>query len=202
MNLAEVSKALSYQDYLQLLDQVVEKNKTTGPVQSEELAHYTKLNKQRISRIHKTTKVSKEVDQVKNKISKPLTAIALTEGWCGDAAQILPIFFEIAKSIGEKLEIRVLLRDENLEIMDQYLTNGGRSIPKIVLFDQNSGKELGSWGPRPMQAQDLYVDLREKNVVKEEAIFAMQKWYIADKGNQVQAELIQFITECITKNEQ
>ncbi|WP_425515831.1 thioredoxin family protein [Mesobacillus maritimus] len=86
-----------------------------------------------------------------------LRALILTADWCGDAMVNLPIFMRIANEA--LIESRYFIRDENLDLMDKYLTNGtSRSIPIIVLIDKD-GNEVVKWGPRAPEAQRLADEL-------------------------------------------
>lgn len=89
---------------------------------------------------------------------KELKAIILAADWCGDAMVNLPILMRIADEA--LLETRYLIRDENLELMDQYLTNGkARSIP-IIIFVNKEYEEVGKWGPRSPEAQAVANELK------------------------------------------
>lgn len=91
---------------------------------------------------------------------KGLRAIVLTEDWCGDAMVNNPILMKIAEAAG--IEVRFLLRDENLELMDQYLTNGkSRAIP-IYIFLDREGKEYAVWGSRAPEVQRFVDEERAK----------------------------------------
>src|SRR5690625_5653194 len=82
--------------------------------------------------------------------------------------------------------MKLILRDENLELMDRYLTNGGRSIPKLIVYDPNAEEVLGTWGPRPTEATKLIEDYRaEHGVIDEKVREQLQVWYNKDKGNGV-----------------
>jgi hypothetical protein len=121
-------------------------------------------------------------------IDFPQTWYILTEAWCGDAAQILPAI--VAASLSNPLiTVRLLLRDENSELMDAYLTNGGRSIPKLIAVDDDFN-ELFTWGPRPAGAQALLLEYKA-NPMKSYSEFSedIQRWYIADKTESPQIEL-------------
>jgi hypothetical protein len=84
---------------------------------------------------------------------KELRAIVLTEDWCGDALLNNPILLRVAEAAG--IDVRFVLRDQNLELMDQYLTNGtSRAIPIFIFIDQE-GNEIGVWGPRAPELQAL-----------------------------------------------
>ncbi|MGG3561937.1 thioredoxin family protein [Neobacillus rhizosphaerae] len=93
---------------------------------------------------------SKQLEELKE---KPLRVIVISEDWCGDALLNNPILLKIAEASG--MEVRFVLRDQNLELMDQYLTNGtSRAIPIFIFIDQE-GNEVGVWGPRAPEMQAL-----------------------------------------------
>ena len=127
-----IDKGLSYSTYRALIDEKFEEGKTTGTNHSESMLNYTKLNIQRMNKWEKVTKLSDETIALAEKIDKPQHWILLTEGWCGDAAQCLPLIEKVA-SLNENITLKMLLRDENPEVMDEYLTDGGRSIPKLII---------------------------------------------------------------------
>ena len=121
--------AISYSAYRSLVNNLLIKGKSTGPEQSEDLTNYSLLNDRRMKRLDKTIKISEETIQEFQKVKQPQTWLVLTEGWCGDAAQNLPILNKIASDTAN-IDLKIVLRDENLDLMDLFLTNGGRSIPK------------------------------------------------------------------------
>lgn len=182
-------QAMSYQDYRNLIDQLLEEGKTTGPNQSEELTQYTRMNVQRMQRIDKQSQVSAPLQQEINQLAAPMRWLVITEGWCGDAAQIVPWLQKIAEST-DKVEVKYLLRDEHTELMDAFLTNGGRAIPKLIALEPASMRVLGDWGPRPADAQTLYMGLKEAQVPFLEASTQLHKWYADNKGADIQAELL------------
>jgi hypothetical protein len=113
----------------------------------------------------------------------------LAESWCGDAAQNLPVFAKIAEA-NSNITIRILLRDENEELMNQYLTNGGKSIPKLICIDKDFN-ELGTWGPRPTFLQDwLYKEKTSPTMEIDELKAQFQVWYTKDKGQTLQREMV------------
>ncbi|MFC3041419.1 thioredoxin family protein [Virgibacillus xinjiangensis] len=88
-----------------------------------------------------------------------LRAIVLTEDWCGDAMMNIPVLLKLAEVAD--IDVRMLLRDQNLELMDEYLTNGtSRSIPIFIFIDEN-GKEVAVWGPRAAKVQQFVADAKE-----------------------------------------
>ena len=98
-----------------------------------------------------------------------IKVIVLTEDWCGDAMVNIPILLRIVEETN--IDIRFILRDSNLELMDQYLTNGtSRSIPIFIFIDEN-GNELAVWGPRAEKIQKQFHDLKAKLPDKEASDF-------------------------------
>ena len=187
-----VRNLYSYSDYMLLLEQVVREGGTTGPKQSADLTHYTKLNLHRTQRLNKTFVLNEDLKSAMQEIQIPQTWYILTEAWCGDAAQILPII-NFAAGMNAAIDVKLLLRDENLDLMDGYLTRGGRSIPKLVAVDQDFN-ELFNWGPRPAGAQAL-LHAYKANPLKSYSEFSeeIQRWYIADKGQSIQNELLTLV---------
>ena len=186
--LSVTETAYSYADYMQLMEKVVLENRTTGPKQSEDLSFYTKLNLSRMQRLNKKVTITEELKNAVKKVEVPQTWYILTEAWCGDAAQNIPV---IAAAVlpNSLITVKLLLRDENPKIMDHFLTDGGRSIPKLIAVDQDFN-ELFTWGPRPEGAQKLMLEYKA-NPVKSYKEFAedVQRWYISDKAESVQKEL-------------
>lgn len=91
--------------------------------------------------------------------------LVITEDWCGDAMMNNAILRKIAEE--GNLEVRCVYRDENLELMDRYLTNGGRSIPKYIFLSQE-GEVLADWGPRSAEVQEFVNGLKAKLPGKED----------------------------------
>ena len=185
-------KIYSYSDYMLLMELVVMEQRTTGPKQSEELNDYTKLNLHRMQRLNKTVVLSESLKIAVGQIQFPQTWYVLTEAWCGDAAQNIPVLAAIAK-LNPLVDLQLVLRDENPDLMDLYLTNGGKSIPKLIAVD-GAFNEIFAWGPRPAGAQHMMEEYR-KNPVKSFKEFAedIHKWYAADKTLSVQKELLDIL---------
>lgn len=185
----DLDKSMSFNEYYLLNEVLVNDGKTTGNDQSESLINYTKLNFSRMKRILKTTPI---IDEVKNTIdclNNKVTWIVLAESWCGDAAQNLPVFAKIAEA-NPNITVRVLLRDENEAVMNKYLTNGGKSIPKLICIDEDYN-ELGTWGPRPKFLQDwLYKEKANPTMEMDDLKEQFQVWYTKDKGQTLQQEMI------------
>ncbi len=182
--------SMNYQEYLELIERVHAEDKTTGSNQSENYVHYSKLNEHRMKRLNKTVKLNPELIAKVESIKENQLWIVITEAWCGDAAQNLPIISKMA-DLNENISLRLILRDDNPEIMNLYLTNGGKSIPKLIAID-DSMQEVFNWGPRPAPMQEMvikYHDTPEPKPDYSEFVLDVQKWYNADKTQTFQKEL-------------
>jgi Thioredoxin len=182
-----VEKALTHAEYMNLIDNLLAEGKTTGENQSEDYVHFGKLNRQRIKRLEKTIHLNESLVKTAQNVERKMIWLSITEGWCGDAAQNLPAIQKIADE-SPNIEMKYLLRDENLDLMDKYLTNGGRAIPIVICLDANTYEELGKWGSRPKAAQDYFLEMKSKGLEKAEMMENLQRWYNADKEQSLQAE--------------
>lgn len=190
LNDVVIDNAVSYSDYRKKLDELIAEGKTTGPNQDEWLVDYARLNIQRMNRWDKTWVVPEKLEQELLAIEQPMIWLTITEGWCGDAAQVVPIIEKLA-SVNPMIQHKLILRDENPEIIDQFLTNGTRSIPKTILLDGEELQVLGSWGPRPTTAQQLLESLKAKGEVpKEELYNQLHGWYAKNKGVETAVEFM------------
>ncbi len=185
-----LAQSYSYEEYRDLVSSLVKQGKTTGHDQSEAMIHYTELNEARLHRLDKTIQVTDEVASFLKSNKRPYIWLVISEGWCGDAAQILPIINKMAL-VNSTIDLRIVLRDDNDELMNQFLTNGTKSIPKLIIIDKETGTVLNHFGPRPAGAKQLILDYKAQHgVVDETAKIELQKWYLADKGVTTQNEII------------
>ena len=190
-----VAKALfkshSYSEYRKLVSDLLFDGKSTGNEQSEDLTHYSSLNETRMDRLDKTMRIPDEnILKIKN-LKRGYLWLVISEGWCGDAAQILPILNQMTIVSEDKIEMKIVLRDENEELMKLFLTNKKKAIPKLIIIDRETGSVLGSWGPRPKGATDLVNDYKKKfGVIDEKVKTELQLWYLKDKGLSTQEEII------------
>ncbi|MBA2620924.1 MAG: thioredoxin family protein [Acidobacteria bacterium] len=182
-----VEKSLTYAEYLKLIDDLLAQEKTTGENQSEEMFHYGKLNRQRMKRLEKTVELNESLKEKARGVSREMIWLTITEGWCGDAAQNIPIIEKIAAE-NSNIETRYVLRDENLELMDKYLTNGGRAIPKLICLDAESLEEIGVWGSRPNIADDYFREMKAQGMEKPVMMEKMQRWYLQNGEQAIQNE--------------
>lgn len=185
---------MTYAQYERLFDELVAAGKTTGENQSPEMVNYTKLNQRRMNRLEKTTKLNQELLATARNLKIDWVWLILTEPWCGDAAQNIPTIEKIARE-NDNIETRYLLRDANLELMDKYLTNGGRAIPKLICFDRETNREIGVWGSRPAAADRYFQELKAQGLEKPQIIEKIQRWYNDDDTNSLQAEFQNLLVE-------
>lgn len=192
-NFNDVQSFYTYPKYMGLMEQLVAEGKTSGSVQSETLIYYTGLNLQRSQRWNKTFTVDAPLAAMLSKAPAQVWWV-ITEAWCGDSAQNLPIINKIAEASGGSIDLRIVLRDEHSEIMDKYLTNGGRSIPKLIA-ENTDGVELFTWGPRPAEAQKIITDWKAGNgaPTHEQAEKDLHLWYAKDKGQSLLKEILSSI---------
>ncbi|OXA99650.1 thioredoxin family protein [Flavobacterium oncorhynchi] len=193
-----IAKALfnshSYAEYRKIVTDLLYEGKSTGNEQSESLTNYSKLNEARMNRLDKTVKISEEVISKLQNLDNHYFWLVISEGWCGDAAQILPILNKMAHDSNKKIDLRIVFRDENTELMDHYLTNGGRAIPKVIIVCKEAGIVRADWGPRPKGASELMENYKKEfGVIDEKIKTDLQLWYLADKGISVQEELVQIM---------
>lgn len=175
-------------DYLAFIEGLLKENKTSGPNQSDAMIHYTKMNLQRMKRWLKKGELLPETIEAIKGIKQPQKWVLITEAWCGDAAHAYP-FIKMMVDQNPLIELEIKLRDENLLLIDQYLTNGGRSIPKLIVYN-DIDQELFNWGPRPKFIQDYVMSCRKNNVSYAEYAEKVQQMYNDNKGRCIQKEIL------------
>ena len=181
-------KGMDYEEYRRLIDAMIIVGKSTAKNDSETLLEYSKLNVVRMKRLDHTVEIIPELKETVQGISAPQTWLVITEGWCGDAAQIIPVLNKIAE-LNSNIQLRFLLRDENLELMDQYLTNGrSMSIPKVIVLNEHN-EELFNFGPRPSVLQEMFYHLKANAMTNDAVKEEIHKWYAKDKTVTTQREL-------------
>lgn len=184
----QITRSYTFDAYKSLVADLVTQGKTSGPEQREDLVHYTELNARRMKRIEKTTTLTADLIGTLSQLNESLTWIVISEAWCGDAAQIVPVLAAIAEK-SERIEMNIILRDENLAVMDQYLTNGGRSIPKLICLDQQF-QEVFTWGPRPKKIQQVVLETKAEGITDHAVLVErIQNAYNQDKTASIQLEL-------------
>lgn len=186
--------AMSYYEYRKLVDEFAQLGKTTGNEQQESLINYTQLNSKRMKRWDKTFKLPDSAKERIEKWTKPVLWLVLTESWCGDAAPSIPVMNKLAESSTD-ITLKLVLRDENPELMNLFLTNGSLSIPKLIMVDQQSMQVLNTWGPRPTKATKMAEAYKaEYGELSPEFKQDLQLWYNKDKGVNILDDLMELLT--------
>ena len=186
-----LENSFSYADYRKKVTNLIAEGKSTGHTQSEDLLKYSELNETRMNRLQKTIEVTPETKSKLQNLDKKYIWLVLSEGWCGDAAQIVPVIHKMAEAT-DKVELKIALRDDNDALMQHFLTNGGKAIPKLIVLDAETLEVVLDWGPRPHGAKQLILDYKAAHgVVDEPAKIELQKWYLHDKGISIQNEIVE-----------
>ncbi len=188
-----LSNSWSYKDYREKVHQLAIDGATTGENQSDALIDYTQLNDKRMNRWDKTLKTPIVIQEKIAKLDKKLTFLVLTESWCGDASPSLPVMNKIAE-LNPNIELRIVLRDENLDLMNQFLTNNSMSIPKLIVIDSDTEKVIADWGPRPSTATKMVEDYKAMHgKLTPEFKQDLQVWYNKDKGQNILSDIVDLL---------
>ena len=195
-----IDSAYSYAAYRKLIDQLLLEGKTTGANQSESMISYAILSQKRMQKWEKIGKLLPALEAMVNRIDVPMTWLVITEGWCGDAGQLLPFVHKMAQ-LNPQINLRLILRDENPEVMNNFLTNGARSIPIIIGLSAD-GEVLGHWGPRPDLIQREFLENKQTQAKSgKEFTEYMHLWYAKDKGASIQSEFLAILGVWIQKQQ-
>ncbi|MFC6998224.1 thioredoxin family protein [Rufibacter roseus] len=190
-----VAQGLTYDGYQALVREAVAQGKTTGLEQSDFLAQVTKDNLEIMQRTYQTPLQQDLVDLVQT-VTRPQLWLVLTEGWCGDAAVHVPVLAAIAEQ-SPNIELRTILRSEQPAVMEAYLTNGGKSIPKLIALNAETLQPLGSWGPRPQVLQEYVLELKQQNLPLPEFIKKALGHSEENNGQALQEEFLHLLPHWI-----
>lgn len=193
-----LARALTYPQYGELAQRLYVQGRTTADdphFNTPEMLAYTRLNLQRVQRLDQVPPLAEAVVAAARAGQTPLTWVVLAESWCGDVAQNLPVINRIAEASEGRILLRILLRDANLPVMDAFLTNGGRAIPKLVCLRTVDLALLGTWGPRPAPIQAQMTEWRLAGMPYAERNERLHTWYARDKTATLQAEFAALLAE-------
>lgn len=184
-----IEKSLTFDEYYDQVNTFVSEGKTSGENQTEDLIEFTRVNQRRMKKWKKIYKSSSDWLKAVQDLNRKEEWILLTESWCGDAAQNISQINNMVEAT-DKLELKILYRDDNLELMDQFLTNGGRAIPKLIRLDAETKEVIGSWGPRVKNAQNIVIEGKKNgsNYAEE-----LHSWYAKNKSIDLENEFIDLI---------
>jgi len=178
---------MDFQSYLDIFGRILNNTVPQAPYDNAAYLDYTKLNWSRMNRWLKKGELSEQLMDAVKKISQPQQWTVITEPWCGDAAHSIP-FIQLAAQQNPLISVVYELRDSEPFRINEYLTKGSKSIPKLIIRDAE-GNDLATWGPRPVECQKLFDQLKTDEADFETQKIALQNWYNADKGQSVQQEL-------------
>ena len=185
-----LEKSMSYKEYRILVQQLLEENESTGNTQSESLLNYSQLNDRRMHRWDKTLRVPEDIERKIKKFDKEITWLVIAESWCGDAAHVLPVINKMTE-LNSNINLRIVIWDENMDLMNQFLTNGSQSIPKLIVLQKDTLEVLTIWGPRPSNATKMVEDYKKEHGSLDTAFKEdLQMWYNKDKGINIMQDLV------------
>lgn len=183
---------MTVQEYRDLFAQILMGEIAEAPYDKESYINYVKLNNSRMKRWTKQGTIEPKLAEAIMGINQPQKWVLITEPWCGDAANSIP-YIEKMAALNPNITIEVQLRDSDSEI-DNYLTNGGKSIPKLIARDAE-GNDLFTWGPRPAEAQALVQKQKTSDASTDEKYGEILHWYKEDKGQSIQTELLGLLSQ-------
>lgn len=185
---------ISYEDFMKRMEETA-----SAPIPAEideatkEKLGYYPLNLRRMKRINSTFKPGEAAENTFNEIKSGQTWMILSEGWCGDTAQNVPVINKLAK-LNQNIDVKIILRDTYPEIMDKYLTYGARSIPKLVAFDEE-GNELFQWGARPEPIYSIMKEHIAAGLPKHQREEILHTWYAKDGGKSTAGEIVELVKQ-------
>lgn len=187
-----LENAIPYSQYRALVEGHVLNNSNTGAEVTEALANYTVLNHQRMKRLDKKVELSPKTLDFLQRLSPTFSFLVITESWCGDAAHVIPVLNMIAEA--GSIDLKLVLRDENEALMNEFLTNGSKSIAKLIIYKSENYEPIASWGPRPSTATQMVVEEKAaKGTLSPEFKQELQKWYNRDKGKTIESDMVALI---------
>ncbi|MFM2155372.1 MAG: hypothetical protein RL516_121 [Bacteroidota bacterium] len=186
-----MDKGMSYIEYLRSIEDLVATQTTSGHDVTTERVEYTKLNLHRMKRLNDA-----KFENTSILLKTPIAAAIITEAWCGDSAQNIPWLEHFFNSCSPIITSNYFYRDEHPELMNQFLTNGSRSIPKCIFYNQQSGEVLGTWGPRPDEIKNWLAKLRTENpdMPKHDWEIELHKYYTKNNGAAIKSDLNELIS--------
>lgn len=189
-----LNNGCSYLEYRQMVSDLAKKGASTGPLQTEALAQYTQLNDRRMKRWDKTLKFTDEVVTRIKSVEGKVSWLVITESWCGDASPALPVMHKITE-INPNISLKIILRDDNLPVMNRFLTNGAMSIPKLIAIEPKNDEVVATWGPRSIKATSLVEHYKKTNgKLTQEFKQDLQVFYNKDKGQSILEDLLRLLS--------
>ena len=189
-----LAPAYTYPEFQTLMGTLADEHRTTGAEQSPGLIRYTAQNQQHLDTAYARPLLPALVEKLRQ-LPRPEHWLVLGETWCGDTAHALPILAHLAAESQGRVTLHVALRSEHPDLMATHQTDGKNSIPKLIRYYAATGTELGTWGPRPAEAQVLSHELHgDKSLHVNQVVKGMNAWYEADNGQAIQQELLALLS--------
>lgn len=190
-----IDQSMSYNAYRALINRLLNEDKTTGTDHSEGRIEYTRKNVQLMNQLDEEVNLNVPLKRKLKSVNEPWVWLVLTEAWCGDAAQNIPVIHKMADT-APQIDLKLILRDEHPEIMEQYLTDGSRSIPKLICLHAHTLDVIGTWGPRPADFQQKALEWKDDpDISKEEWVQMLHNWYAEDGYETIQDDFMRLIDE-------
>lgn len=186
-----IDKGMTYIEYFHSIEDLVSSQSTSGHEVTTERVEYTKLNLHRMKRLNDAKFENSSI-----LLTTPISAAIITEAWCGDSAQNIPWLEHFFNNCSPKITSKYFYRDEHPELMNQFLTNGSRSIPKCIFYNEQTGEVLGTWGPRPEEIKNWLSKLRAENpdMPKHDWEIELHKYYTKNNGAAIISDLNEIIS--------
>ncbi|MDA0314745.1 MAG: thioredoxin family protein [Bacteroidetes bacterium] len=187
-----------YPEFVEFTKRLVQENRTTGDNQSEEYLAYTSMSLQRMLKWNKTSKVSEALELLIQQVNRPQVWLVITETWCGDGAQSIPHLAKLV-DLHPNITLKIILRDEHPDLMDAYLTQGSRSIPKLVAMTADLQNELFTWGPKPKHLIEWHRAFKQNKEGYSYSEFLKEAhlWYAKNKQKDLESEIYPLISSTL-----
>jgi len=197
---AKLQESLTYLEYIELTKSIINNVSPSAPYDNEKMLKYTEANLERMQRVSNNISIDQKLYNLLTSVTDRWIWVIITEPWCGDAAQIVPALCAFA-DVNSNIETKLILRDTNLDLMDAYLTEGGRSIPKLICLHQDTMEEIGTWGPRPQQIQVMVDKFKSYTTTSfGQKVRQIHQWYDDNKSAVLQEEFIALLQDWKAKN--
>lgn len=180
--------AIDFDEYLQIAQQRLENPKTEKDV---EFKPYYELGVNRMDRALKKYEADEEQTKILESKNFSGKILIISEAWCGDASATVPALVEFFK---EHNDVKIFLRDNDLSLIDQYLTNGTQSIPKVLILNENF-EVTKTWGPRPKHGHELLLKYKAdpENFTKDMFYNDLQIYYSRNRGKDAIQEILELL---------
>ena len=188
-----LEQTLDWQQYYTLCEQYVKGDDKPLIYQDEKMLRYTASNIMRMDAILQYITIESKLYNLLQTVTTPWTWLVLAEPWCGDVSQILPVLYTIA-SCNDLIDFKILQSDSHPQVLDEYMTDQSRSIPKLICLETGTLKEIGRWGPRPAALQTLVAQHKDDTTLNyRDKVRIVHNWYETDKTQAIQVEFIDLI---------